>query len=677
MIFESVTVENWRGFYGEETIYFSTSEKKNTTIVYAQNGIGKTNLLNAIMWCLHEKLTPSFKRPDEILNNHAKREGRKSYHVSISLRAEDGQLYKVIRTGGNLSNFKVYKISDDGNHSPFQGSAKLFVNAVLPKDMAGYFINDGEGDDLKSDDNGMISISRSIEDILGFGMAKRAIDDITTIRKEYFGQLKRLNVEGDMSSDIEELERIEKDLIDENDTLASNLQVVNTYRLKLSEINSDMTNLDIPIIKTKQTERKSKENSWRRATDTLKNLRAKKKVLIKEYATASFAAGLKNSDLDFLNEEKLKGKFPGDFNLQLVTDIIARKQCLCGTEIHAGTKQFDAIKELLTSAADGGTLDRLQNARAKITTINSVSHQIDKRIRANFSECVNQERLIHRLKERLEELSGEIDASGIADAQDLERRRILYTNKTTSTDQAIGRGKERIDRLGTRQAEFNIKVKNVKNVSPQVEQLKRRIELCDETIADITSKLKSTSDDVLVVLQTKIDEFLDLYLQQDYSVTITEDRKIGLVDRFNNSVAPSEGQSAILSFIYISTLVSIAREHRDVDTNIFTAGAIAPLIFDAPFSKLQANYAINVANALPSLVDQLVIIMYQDSSKPIDEVLKANGKLGKVYCFNQEIQGPQKPNDVTEITVDGVTKTVASYEQKRDRVRIEEVRSYV
>lgn len=179
------------------------------------------------------------------------------------------------------------------------------------------------------------------------------------------------------------------------------------------------------------------------------------------------------------------------------------------------------------------------------------------------------------------------------------------------------------------------------------------------------------------MLKVKIDDFLDTYLQQDFSVRITEDKKIGLVDRRDRFIAPSKGQSAILKFIYISTLVSIARENRDVDTNIFTAGAIAPLMFDAPFSDLQSTYAINVANTLPSLVDQLVIIMYQDSSKPIDEILKGNNRLGKVYCLNQELEGPRRDNVATKITVDGVTKSIVSYEQKRDRVKIEEVISYV
>ena len=303
LIFESVTVENWRGFYREQTIHFSTSKKKNTTIVYAQNGVGKTNLLNAIMWCLYEELTASFKIPTDILNHYAASEGRNSYHVSIYLRSEDDQLYKIQRSGGNISNFKVHVISEDGNHSPYQGSAKLFVNSILPKDMAGYFINDGEGDDLTSDANGMISISRSIEDILGFGMAKRALDDVVQIRKEYFVKWKALNREGDLSSEIVEVEILQNDLEIIEDTLKGDQEILGTYDVQLAKINSMMGNSDIPTIKAKQQKRSSHEMALSKAKSNLKLFRAKKKTLIKDYATASFSADINITDLDFLEKE--------------------------------------------------------------------------------------------------------------------------------------------------------------------------------------------------------------------------------------------------------------------------------------------------------------------------------------------------------------------------------------
>jgi DNA sulfur modification protein DndD len=676
MIFESVTVENWRGFYGEQTIQFATDKKRNTTIVYAQNGVGKTNLLNAIMWCLHGELTPSFKRPQDILNWSAKSEGRRSYHVSVYLRSDGDQLYKIKRSGGEISGFKVFAITDDGNHEDFQGNASLFVNSILPKDMAGYFINDGEGSDLTTDQNGMISVAKSIEDILGFKMAKKALTDIEAIQKEYLDQWRRIAAQGDVSADVGKVDRLKSCIEDEKGILEGNQSVLNDYEADLSRINTKLGSSSIPLIQAKQNARISQEKSLARAKSNLRELRNKKVNLIREYATAGFGAKLKDADLTFLDQESLKGKFPGDFNLQLVTDIIARKECLCGTAVHEGSQVYDAINALLNTAADGGTLDRLKNARAKITSINAIAHQIKGRIKDNFKNCDTEERNQKRIEDKLEELAGEINDSGVAEAKTLEQNRSSLKAKITATNQSIGRSQNEIRTLEDERKVLDNRIKNAINLSPQEEMLRRKIELAEEVSQKIKSKLATTMDEVLVHLESRIGGFMTTYLQQDYSISITEDKKIGLVDRHGNLVPPSKGQAAMLTFVYISTLVSIAREHRDVDTNILTAGAIAPLIFDAPFSDLQSAYALNVANTLPTLVDQLVLFMFQDSSKPIDKLLLDNGHLGRIACLTQHLQGPQKENMIETIVVDGITIKVMSYEEKRDRVFIEEIKSY-
>ena len=107
MIIQSVTVENFRSFYGEQTVQFATGKKKNTTIVYALNGVGKTNLLNAVLWCLHGTFSPSFKKRSDLLNWQAKDENRKSYHVTVNFE-ENNENFVVKRSGGDLSNFKIF-----------------------------------------------------------------------------------------------------------------------------------------------------------------------------------------------------------------------------------------------------------------------------------------------------------------------------------------------------------------------------------------------------------------------------------------------------------------------------------------------------------------------------------------------------------------------------------------
>ena len=72
MKIEYMRLENWRSFYGENEIVFSTDQKRNVTIIRAENGVGKTSLLAALNWCLFGILDEDdFEKPDKLVNDFA------------------------------------------------------------------------------------------------------------------------------------------------------------------------------------------------------------------------------------------------------------------------------------------------------------------------------------------------------------------------------------------------------------------------------------------------------------------------------------------------------------------------------------------------------------------------------------------------------------------------------
>ena len=50
MILQEIRLSNFRCFHGEAHIRFSSDPEKNVTIIYAENGVGKTTLLNELLW---------------------------------------------------------------------------------------------------------------------------------------------------------------------------------------------------------------------------------------------------------------------------------------------------------------------------------------------------------------------------------------------------------------------------------------------------------------------------------------------------------------------------------------------------------------------------------------------------------------------------------------------------
>ena len=74
MFLEKIILRNFRQFYGEQEIVFSCDPKQNVTLIHAENGVGKTTLLNALLWCFYKDLTARFETPDKIVSNQAKQE---------------------------------------------------------------------------------------------------------------------------------------------------------------------------------------------------------------------------------------------------------------------------------------------------------------------------------------------------------------------------------------------------------------------------------------------------------------------------------------------------------------------------------------------------------------------------------------------------------------------------
>ena len=89
MLLEKITIVDWRCFYREQEIEFASGADKNVTLIHAENGVGKTSLLNALLWCFYRKNTARFEKPDDIINHQAVREGRNEASIAVEFSHDD------------------------------------------------------------------------------------------------------------------------------------------------------------------------------------------------------------------------------------------------------------------------------------------------------------------------------------------------------------------------------------------------------------------------------------------------------------------------------------------------------------------------------------------------------------------------------------------------------------
>ena len=676
MIIQSITIENFRSFYGEQTIELESNGKRNTSFIYAQNGVGKTNFLNAILWCLHGTFSKGFNIPDDILNWAAKAAGRKTYHVSLYFE-EEGKNYRVVRSGGDISNFKVFTI-EDGNNVPWPGNPSLFINNILPKDMAPYFIIDAEGGDLAVNQKGLISIEKSIHDILGFTVAGKTLVDLRLVKKEIRSELVRIDKGSELSI-------LEKKIQDFDDEIARDTKNLNDNRLALSNYDKELEivegkvfNSDVEQIKQLKRQHDQAKLDKTRFEGKVRTLEVEKIDLIKRFSWVAFADRLDDKVLDFIDEKEFQGKLPAPFDVSLVEDILNRQKCICGTPIITDTDAYKNIKSLIGTATDTNVTNRIHSARSRLTAIKTMKdgalESIERNLR-DFEEALADSRNAEERIKVVSQTLGEINDEEVAE---LEKKRRLLKAKKDESQRAIMRLENNILLATKDRNEKKNAASRIEGSSARVTVLKEKI-LFIETMEDlITEELQLAQASVEEGLITKMNGFIDKYMRQNYKVEMQGSYQIGLVDQYGQLVPPSGGQGAMMSFIYISSLISLARERRDLDSSVLTAGAIAPLIFDAPFSKLTRVYAENVVEELPELVDQLVILMYQEGiDSNISDIVKEQGRLNKEFYLLEERAHSQETDVTEKVKINGEVIETTIYGAKRDNVKIKEGARYV
>ena len=53
MIFERITLANFRQYFDRQRLEFAKDRQRKVTIIHGVNGAGKTSLFLAINWCLY------------------------------------------------------------------------------------------------------------------------------------------------------------------------------------------------------------------------------------------------------------------------------------------------------------------------------------------------------------------------------------------------------------------------------------------------------------------------------------------------------------------------------------------------------------------------------------------------------------------------------------------------
>lgn len=669
----SLEIKNFRQFYGQHLIEFSRDKEKNVTLIHAENGAGKTALLNSIRWCLHESFTANFPDNDKLVNNTWKSEGHKDYSVRLEFEEED-QVYAVTR-GVESSGRKyllVSKANSVGEFESISQDSNLFINSIIPKEMANYFFFQGEGFGRVTGANAGRGVKEAIHEVLGFSLAKQAIKDVTEISREYIKEITKLDTSDQLKNKQRAYDVCIKRIDELDGRIVSKKEEIKIANDKIEEINNFLVQSNHAVIREKQKQRDDYEKRLVQAKSRMNSSVNKKLAFIRDYGNAVFAHDLTLNAMDFIDESELKGTVPAPYNKQLIQDIIEQQHCICGAHVAAGSEAFIAIMSMLEKAGDPVLYSRVNKARSHLSELERNSARAGR----EYSEVLEFERQasieVEELSKLIDDLSKDILNKDYSDdvitAQEKNRsaNQELLQRASRELGQATRELKEQTDLKNALEDQIRL----MEASTPQVEFKKKLLEISKSVVKIIETKLNSFEKEMPTILIDKINKFLTQFVRQDYKAMINPSTyDISLHDETNQKVAMSDGQRLLLSLTFISSLIELARDRKKLKNEILTPGAIAPFVIDAPFGDLDNTYKANVARTIPETVDQVVFLLSSSHWEGlVDEAIRE--KVGAEYTLQVEVVGPQGDRKIDSIEVKGKEYPSAVYNQEVPRTNI-------
>lgn len=280
MLIESITLNNYRLYEGENVIQFSFDEAKNVHLICGENGFGKTTLLHSLLWCLfgrfvgdvpvsgQETNSSYAAMQKEILNqNAAKRFEEKATPEIVALIRKNGytndyeeikkdsvysvaicfaevgipsipcQKIVVARSYDSLLQKEDVEILIDGvkNELTDEIGPEVFINDfILNKDIAKLFFFDSE-EIVSLADTGTIAerrkLSKAYEEVLGIRKYEELRSNLEGLRLRYRKKSKDIG----LKDELEKLEAEREGVSNELTKLSDSLTEIETTLTNLRE----------------------------------------------------------------------------------------------------------------------------------------------------------------------------------------------------------------------------------------------------------------------------------------------------------------------------------------------------------------------------------------------------------------------------------------------------------
>lgn len=673
-----IEVENFRQFYGKQQVEFSTGEK-NITIILGENGMGKTGMYRALIFCLYgSRYLPQDNKSDEIhlVNIKALDSGKPiTSTVKVSIRTSKGIIIINRSIKGVKHNNRIIEdqeavsmdlIDLDGNYKPDYEIDPLriesIMNNILDDKIKEFFLFDGEKIETlaKTDKSVKEEVKTGIVKLMQIDKLEKAINITGSLYRKESEKIKVRSANIDLHNKEKEVKTKKEEIISTENKITLKIDNKNALQKELESIKSMLDeNKEIReinrIIEGLQRDRYNISERIKIHKEKFNNdaFVDAQKLLMQDYYKIT-----KNELKQMLFEQR--DLVP----LEIIEQSLSTKYCVCcDNPLEGNQHAIEFLRNLKKNHSRSEhtiimrtIISRIEEFENKEDDINEHIRDTLEKINTEKYELIEIDRKIENYKENIKgESQKEKDLKELESS--LEEKENQYNKLQIEIENLESNLIILEKQLGALENEFAVLLKK----SAENEYEAKRLELIQTVNIKLRDMFEEYSNDTRLILgeeTTRI--FRRLIDDKDMSlineIKVNNRYELEIYERSNIRITQdiSQGQRQIVALSFVTALAKIA--DKGVGKIEF------PLFMDTPFGRISRQNRANLIKNIPNLSLQWILLLTDTEFTDFEaDTFKSENRVGYIYKLHQIDKGHSeiKKVNVAEYLNKGANKWIS------------------
>jgi DNA sulfur modification protein DndD len=620
MRIDRLYINNYRQFR-EIELRFTRNSNRDLHIIIGKNGAGKTNILNAINWCLYKE-EPHLSKDSQqlpILNLQTiedSQEGEdRDIKVEIGIKTDNERKitfsrkasYRVYK-GGNKpaiqnSYFEVLQADNSGTKIISGDVANNYVERFVPIGIREFFFFDGERLDNYFRKNTAQNVRHSIflisqVELLENRMEHRLHETLSDLRKEA----------GKISPDIdktqETLEKAEENLRDVEKQMEECIQQIEICSDGIKEHEGKLRGA--PEVSELQDEKLSLKSDMKHKKRLKEDKQKDKQDLIFDLGKTIMLWPAIKESLEIIEKKKRNKEIPPTSDKSLLEKILKNKSCsICGRPLDntSGGRVKNLLKDVELSSVINQNFSNMDNPLQRLRD-NVVDFK--EKIKRITDEIENLDKDLERIEQRLNKIERTIGGFDVEKVKEWQAQLTKYEQEKDNQQERLGNLKARKNDYEKVRDKLKDQLDSEMKNEKKVMVLRKKIIFCSNALDfvrktkqvimnKIREQIESESNKLFSKLIWKKESFDKIIIQENYDINLLHSMGYECL----GSISAAEREILALSF----TLAL----HK-------TSGFDAPILIDAPVGRVSDENRKNLGEVFSEVSrDKQTILLFAPS----------------------------------------------------------------